>query len=91
MAFLPVWKNSSPGRAAQEHDAAPVMASPEPSIGAYYLNGPHFPPFLVKHQEPVVTLTPSPNTSLLPLPLHSSMIDVLAKNKVICLLHSVLH
>lgn len=99
---LPIWRqqwlfsfpsveSSSSGWAAQEYDAACVMASPEPSISAYYLNASHSLHFLVKHQQPAVTLTPSPNISLLPLPSHTTMTDALAKHKVICLLCSVLH
>lgn len=79
-SLFPVWKSSSPCRAAQEHDAARVTASPEPSTSAYYLNASHSPHCLVKHQESAVTLTPSPNTFPLPLPSRSSMTDALAKH-----------
>ena len=88
-SLFPVWKSSSPCRAAQEHEAAHATASPEPSL--YYLNASHSPHFLVKRQEHAITLTPSPNTSLLPLPSHPGVTDALVKQKVICLLRSVLH
>lgn len=61
MAFLLSYFGKASHPAAQRNDAAHAMGSPEP-YHTYYLNVSHSPHFLIRHHQPVITLTPSPKT-----------------------------
>lgn len=61
MAFLFSCFGKASHLAAQRNDAAHAMGSPEP-YHTYYLSASHSPHFLIRHQQPVITLTPSPKT-----------------------------
>lgn len=89
MSLFPAWKCSSPGRAAQEHDAACVTARSEPSISARSLNVALFPtssssirnppsPLPLKLQTPLAASTLALQHDGCPRQAHSSLFTLLS-------------